>query len=421
MNWRAVYALLTRNIKRGFRHKDELFWMIVFPIMMLFLVSYVFIPSEGTVMTVDLGVVNYDGDSKEFNFTARDFIEVLKNVSIDGKKLFNVREFNDTEEGLKVLRKGGLDALMVIPKGFAENLTFHKASIKVYILDADPMVRQVAEAELTGFLHVFSLRTSKIKLQYMIKYMMEYIPEEYMEYVDLFVKYMEGLVEPLNVTYEPVHPERLEERGHIIGWLAIGMVGIMIMYGGFYGGSLALISEKEGGTLRKLFSAPVTYLEIYVATVLDVLVSTAITAAVVLTMSTLFLGAKFEWISGTDLAVIVALYVLAALFTVSVGILISMVSRSMRGASALANGLAFPLMFLTGIWIPKFMLPQALHVIADYFPLTKIIDGIRDLVVYGRPLTEVAGYLPLPIAVTLALTVVGMLLFRRSVEKLLTS
>lgn len=419
MNWRAVYALLVRNIKRGFRHKDELFWMIIFPIMMMFLVAYVFIPPERTIMTIDLGIVNYDGNPAGFNFTAQDFMNVLKNVTIDDKKLFKVKVFNSTEEGLRALKKGDLDALLVIPSGFTVNLTYSKAHLKVYILSADPMTKQVAEAELMGFLQGFASRTSKIKFQIMVKYMMKYVPEEYRDYIDIFIKYMEGIVEPVNVTYETVYPERMYERGHIIGWLAIGMIGIMIMYSGFYSGSLALISEREGGTLRRLFAAPITYLEIYITVVLDVLISTAITAAIVLTMSIFLLGAKFTWISGLDFAVIVALYILAALFTVSIGILISLVSKSVRGAAAIANGLAFPLMFLTGIWIPKFMLPPALHVIADYFPLTKIIDGIRDLVIYGKSITEVMTYLPIPVVVTLVLTAIGVLIFRRSVEKML--
>jgi len=51
----------------------------------------------------------------------------------------------------------------------------------------------------------------------------------------------------------------------------------------------------------------------------------------------------------------------------------------------LSNLVAFPMMFLSGVFFPTFLMPQWLQGIAHYLPLTPVVDGIRLII------TENAG------------------------------
>ena len=207
MNWRAICALSIRNFKRTLRDKTEIFWTIIFPIFMMTLTAYVFIPPGQGVVSIDLGVVNLDGNPSGYNFTGARLVEIMDSIKIDGKKLFNIKTVDSVEEGVRRLKRGELDALLVIPKGFSQNITYSRAYLQVYISGADIRLKQIAYAELSSFFERVIDRTVEIRLAYLKNYTMAYVPEEYRGYYEEFFKYLTYTIEPLNVTFNTVMPE----------------------------------------------------------------------------------------------------------------------------------------------------------------------------------------------------------------------
>ena len=88
----------------------------------------------------------------------------------------------------------------------------------------------------------------------------------------------------------------------------------------------------------------------------------------------------FDWkMAGSWLNfVIFAIFSLVMLF--GTGLAIGGWAKDEKQASALSNIVMFPLMFLSGVFIPRFIMPELLLKFTDFVPLTPVNDGIRLIV-----------------------------------------
>ena len=55
----------------------------------------------------------------------------------------------------------------------------------------------------------------------------------------------------------------------------------------------------------------------------------------------------------------------------------------------MANIIALPMMFLSGVFFPTDTLPGFLEDIVQYLPLTFLADGMREVAIQGASLTEI--------------------------------
>ena len=66
----------------------------------------------------------------------------------------------------------------------------------------------------------------------------------------------------------------------------------------------------------------------------------------------------------------------------AMGMLVGIVVKDPEGASAIANAIGFPMMFLSGTFFPLEMMPDYLQIVAGVMPLTYLNNGLRDTMVY---------------------------------------
>jgi ABC-2 type transport system permease protein len=57
-------------------------------------------------------------------------------------------------------------------------------------------------------------------------------------------------------------------------------------------------------------------------------------------------------------------------------------------AAPLANIISFPMLFLSGSFFPRFLMPEWIQKISYYLPLTPIIDGLRRITTEGAGLFD---------------------------------
>jgi ABC-2 type transport system permease protein len=99
---------------------------------------------------------------------------------------------------------------------------------------------------------------------------------------------------------------------------------------------------------------------------------------------------------------------LGSLAFLTIGFFVAGVSRKQESATALAQLISFPMLFLSGVFFPLDRSPVWLQDVAKALPLTYLADGLRQVVVYGASLASLWGdllALVLTIAVALALAV----------------
>ena len=84
----------------------------------------------------------------------------------------------------------------------------------------------------------------------------------------------------------------------------------------------------------------------------------------------------------------------------SMGLLIGFWSKDSDTAATVANAFGFPMMFLSGIFFPLEMMPEAVQVIAYALPLTYLGEGIRATMIYGN---ETGALIDLAVVLVLAI------------------
>jgi ABC-2 type transport system permease protein len=92
-----------------------------------------------------------------------------------------------------------------------------------------------------------------------------------------------------------------------------------------------------------------------------------------------------------------------------IGLAIGGWAKNERQAAPLANIIVFPMLFLSGTFFPRFLMPHWLQTLSQYLPLTPVIDGIRMIITEGKPLVELGPQLGL---LTIWLIVIYAIAFR---------
>jgi ABC-2 type transport system permease protein len=63
------------------------------------------------------------------------------------------------------------------------------------------------------------------------------------------------------------------------------------------------------------------------------------------------------------------------------GFAVSGWARTEDVAAPVANAIALPMMFLSGVFFPRDAMPEALRAVADFLPLSYLADALRNVAV----------------------------------------
>ena len=111
-------------------------------------------------------------------------------------------------------------------------------------------------------------------------------------------------------------------------------------------------------------------------------------------------------VGNIDILLVATLF--GAIVFISLGFLVSSVSKSVDAAENLTGLVTFPMFFLGGVFIPIERLPEAVQVLAYMMPLTYFSDALREVMIRGAGFADIAvdlGVLAVFAAVAFALAV----------------
>ncbi|MGI8648817.1 MAG: ABC transporter permease [Rubrobacter sp.] len=164
-----------------------------------------------------------------------------------------------------------------------------------------------------------------------------------------------------------------------------------------------IASYRQNGVLRRLRATPIKPQEILGAHVLVNL------AATLLGIALLFVVGFFVFdlrMPGDPISVL-ATIVLASLSFFAFGFALSSLMPSVRVASAVGQVIFFPMIALSGAWVPREQFPDWLFSVSNFIPLTYAVNLVRDLWV-GE------GWTLLPVAILVGLMVVSVFVSSRT-------
>lgn len=374
------------------RERQILFWTIVFPITYLVLIFYIF--GGGSGVSFSVGVVD------------RDNTEISRALiwAINSSGVFRIDLLGGSSDIESIMGEGRYDAILIIPRGFGYNISNASQSMVSIIYIKGSAGSEAARSAMEGFIGSFG----SLLVERALNIARPYIPEDSFRYVAFIAK-------PIDITHSAVETSPLSRPGGIKMYYALSTIGFMILYTGLFTSLGSIVGIRREGVIGVILSSPIEGHKLFIANLLSGLVSIAITSMLIIVVG-LALGANMSLVSITGWGYITLLLLVGAIGVMGIGYILAPFVRSSEAAAAIANAIAFPTMFLGGLAIPKFMLPQEIRVFADIYPLSRIVDSVRNIAVYGwDPLYALEYSLP-ALVVSIAVIIAGWILYRRALE-----
>jgi len=162
-----------------------------------------------------------------------------------------------------------------------------------------------------------------------------------------------------------------------------------ILGAGIFGPINIFPELKKMGILRRLHTTPLRVWQYFLSIMLGNAVVGLMTLGVMFAVAmSLFhlkvVGNYFE---------LAAFLVFSIVLILGIGLSIGGWAKNERQAAPLANIVVFPMMFLSGTFFPRFLMPQWLQGVTGFFPLTPVIDGARLIATEGKHLTALGPQL----------------------------
>jgi ABC-2 type transport system permease protein len=341
---RRFRALIKKEMIHMLRDPRALVFIFLMPIMQLVLLGYA---NSTEIRNVPTAVFNQDNSQ-----ASRELLDALKATdyfSFD-YSVYSQAEVNRLIDGGKV--KVGI----VIPPDYNHKLvTRQSASVLILLDGADPTIASavLSAAAQAGQAHGTNVRAQQTTLQ--------------------------GLTSsngaPVDVRTRVLYNPDLLGSYNIVP----GLIAMILFQTATSLTALAIVKERERGTIEQLIVTPIRSWELVVAKIIPyILVSFANTILI------MALGVfLFEVPLRGSILLLFALVGLYLLPTLGLGLLISTAAKTQQQAQLMTMPIMLPSMMLSGVFFPISSLPPFLQVVSNLLPLTYFIYIMRSILIKG--------------------------------------
>lgn len=364
-SWFTVLTFVRINTKRFFRDKLAIFFSIVFPLIFLFVFGS--LNSNTNSVSFNVAVIN-ESNSK----FAEDFVKQAN----EGSVLKVNQEITSLDEAKEKMSRSELDAAIVLPKDFGEIKTdqrFPSGNAQVVYTQNN----QQSGMALTSILESqFNAINNEL------------VPTE----------------TPFTVKAEQLNDKSLTAFDYTFA----GLLGFAIIGMGIFGPINVFPELKKMGILRRLSTTPLKVWQYFVSTMIGQAIIGLVALAIMFIVAILVFKLQ---VVGNWLELIVFL-ILSITMILGIGLALGGWAKNERQVAPLANIIVFPMMFLSGTFFPRFLMPEWLQNITTFLPLTPVIDGIRLITTEGASLLGVLPQLGLIVGWLVVIYIIAFRVFR---------
>jgi ABC-2 type transport system permease protein len=343
---RSLYTVMTFvkiNTRRFFRDRLAIFFTIGFPLIFLFVFGG--LNSGDKDISFNVAVINKSDSSfaKEFVKTSKGEKSVLKVND----------EVTTLDEAKARMSRSELDAAIVLPKDFGSvkpNTTYPSGQAEV-------IYTQNNQQSATALTSILDAQFKGINAK--------------------FVK---------NETPFTVKGTQLNEKSlSAFDYTFAGLLGFAIIGMGIFGPINVFPELKKMGILRRLSTTPLRVWQYFLATMIGQAIIGLLSLAVMFIIAIFVFNLK-----------VVGNYFELALFIIfgitmilGIGLALGGWAKNERQAAPLSNIVVFPMMFLSGTFFPRYVMPEWLQHVSSALPLTPVIDGIRMIATEGKHIIDI--------------------------------
>lgn len=362
----AVFALTTSYLLRFFRDKTAMFFTFLFPLLFLFVFGSLY-SSDNNTVSFKVALLN----QSETVF-AKEFTETLKTT-----ETFKVNEEITTfEDARERMGRGEIDSIIELPSEFGviNDAEQPSGSVTVYYSEASPQSGQTIAAVMEkGILGGVNAQLGQ--------------PEP-----------------PLTVTQKSTATTNLTTFDYVFA----GLLGFTILSLGIFGLANQMPAEKKTGVFRRLRASPIQKSQLIFANMIYYLFVGILSVVLMFAVAMLVFGFEMQgdWFQ-------LAFFIILGIITMfGFGLAIGGWAKNENQSAALTNLVAFPMMFLSGVFFPRFLMPEWLQGITSYIPLTPIIDGIRMIATEAKTLLDLGPEIALTVGWAVVVYAIAIRIFR---------
>ncbi len=178
-----------------------------------------------------------------------------------------------------------------------------------------------------------------------------------------------------------------------------GLMGMILQMLATMLTALAIVREREQGTMEQLIVTPIRPIELVVGKMMPYVLVAFFDLLEVLLIGYFWFGVPIHG----SLALLLALSTLFLMTSLGIGLFISSVSHTQQEAMMMSFFTMLPSIFLSGFFFPLEAMPNALQAVSYAIPLRYLLIILRGIILKGVGLQTLAGE-------TWALTLFGVVI-----------
>ena len=336
---KPVLAIFKVTNLRFVRDKTALFFTILFPLIFLLIFGPLF-GSEDSAPSFNVAVF----DEAQNDFSER-FLEMGQEDD-----LLVIKEVEDRAEAEDLISRAELDAILTLPPTFG-------------VADQGPPSGELIISYSEGEAQAGQTFSSVMRA------ILGSINQEIDPYQPPFI-----------VTEEPINVNSLKPFDYVFS----GMLGFSILSLGIFSMAQGFASDKKTGSIARLQAAPIRAWQVVVGTAMNRIIAAFVSVAILFLAAVLFFDFSMQgdWIS------FIVVIVLGIISMFGIGLVIAGWAKNENQAAPVANLIATPMMFLSGSFFPRFLMPEWLQNATNYLPLTPINDSLRLILTENKTLLD---------------------------------
>ncbi|WP_128894372.1 ABC transporter permease [Longirhabdus pacifica] len=339
---RGYGQLVLAQFRLFLRNKQMLFWSLMFPIFLMTVIGFAFNGEESITFK---GIIIDEDQSALSNQLSSLFLE---------EEVTNFALSEDKEQALTDLENGDISFVFVIPEQFESLIeqqdTENKPKTVLYYDQTNQMI-------------------SNIAIPIIENNFVDQMSQEIASYEPVIQFEAQG-VQALDLQY--------------FDFLVPGIVAMMIMTNNLNGSAGQISSWRERGILRRMQSTTLHASSFISAQITARLVLNAFQVLIVILIGNLLFGVQ---VNGSWL-LLLTFILLGTLTFMSIGFIIAGLAKNPESAGPISGFIAFPMLFLGGVFFPLDNMPEFLQPILETVPIAPLSTAMRQVMNVGAGLSD---------------------------------
>jgi ABC-2 type transport system permease protein len=193
-----------------------------------------------------------------------------------------------------------------------------------------------------------------------------------------------------------------------VDWVVPGILSMNMMFSCLFGVGYVIVRYRKNGFLKRLKATPLNPFEFLLAQMTSRLILIQLITVAVYAGCDHFIHFQMRG----SYANLFLISLLGAICLISLGLLVSARLSSEELAGGILNLLTWPMMLLSGVWFSLEGTNPVVQKIAQFLPLTHIVDAARAIMTEGAGLAQIAPHLAILGLMTAVFLSIGSIIFQ---------